>query len=384
MVHLIALLEAAQDGHRVGHGRLLDQHGLEAALEGRVLLDVLAVLVEGGGADHAQLASGQHRLEDVAGVHGAVTAGACADDGVELVDEGDDLAVGLLDLVEHRLEALLELAAELGAGDHGREIECDETLVLQALGHVALGDTSGETLGDGGLADAGLTDEHRVVLGPTGQDLDGAPDLVVAPDDGIETTVTGGLGEVRAELLERLEGRLWFLRGDAVRPAHLAQRVEHVGSVDVEPCRLVTAARAGHGDDEVLGRQVLVAELDTGLVGVFEDAPEPTGDLGIAAAVAARQRVERLVGPVAQGQRCQTETGDEGEDDTFGLLEERPQQVVGGDFGVRGLACGSDRRRHGLVGLQRPAVRVSCHDVIITPDSANLIVLLSGFRCLRV
>ena len=38
-------------------------------------------------------------------------------------------------------------------------------LVLQALGHVALDDALGEALDDGGLADAGLADEHRVVLG---------------------------------------------------------------------------------------------------------------------------------------------------------------------------------------------------------------------------
>ena len=59
VVHLVALLEAAQDGDGVLDGRLADEHLLEAALEGGVLLDVLAVLVERGGADHAQLARGR-------------------------------------------------------------------------------------------------------------------------------------------------------------------------------------------------------------------------------------------------------------------------------------------------------------------------------------
>ena len=138
---------------------------LEPALEGGVLLDVLAVLVERGGADHAQLAAGQHRLEHVAGVHRALAAGAGADDRVHLVDEGDDLAVGVGDLLEHGLEPLLELAAVLRAGHHARQVERDEPLVLQALGHVALDDAPGQALDDGGLADAGLADEHRVVLG---------------------------------------------------------------------------------------------------------------------------------------------------------------------------------------------------------------------------
>ena len=65
---------------------LVDEHRLEAALEGGVLFDVLAVLVDGGGADHVQLAPGQHGLEHVAGVHGPL-GGAGADHGVQLVDE---------------------------------------------------------------------------------------------------------------------------------------------------------------------------------------------------------------------------------------------------------------------------------------------------------
>ena len=96
---------------------LADEHLLEAALERGVLLDVAAVLVERGGADHPQLPPGEERLEHVAGVHRAL-GGARADHGVELVDEGDHLALGVGDLLEHGLEALLELAAVLGAGNH--------------------------------------------------------------------------------------------------------------------------------------------------------------------------------------------------------------------------------------------------------------------------
>ena len=87
-----------------------------------VLLDVLAVLVERGRADHAQLAAGEHRLDHVAGVHRAFGR-AGADDRVHLVDEGDHLALGVGDLLEHCLEALLELAAVLRAGHHRAQVE---------------------------------------------------------------------------------------------------------------------------------------------------------------------------------------------------------------------------------------------------------------------
>ena len=73
--------------------RLADEHRLEAPLERGVLLDVLAVLVERGRADRAQLAAREHRLEHVGRVDRALGR-AGADDRVQLVDEEDDAAVG--------------------------------------------------------------------------------------------------------------------------------------------------------------------------------------------------------------------------------------------------------------------------------------------------
>ena len=173
VVHLVALLEPAQDADGVFHRRLADVDLLEAAFERRVLLDVLAVLVERGGADHAQLAAGEHGLDHVAGVHRALGA-AGADDRVQLVDERDHFAGGVGDLLQHRLEPLLELAPVLRAGEHRADVERDQALALEAFRDVAVGDAPGQTLDDGGLADAGLTDEHRVVLGAPRQDLDDA------------------------------------------------------------------------------------------------------------------------------------------------------------------------------------------------------------------
>ena len=185
VVDLVALLEPAQDRDRVLDRRLADVHLLEAPLERGVLLDVLAVLVERGRADEPQLAAREHRLDHVAGVDRAFGA-ARADERVQLVDERDDLALGIGDLLEHRLEPLLELAAVLRAGDHRADVERDDALVAQTLGHVALDDAPREALDDRGLPDAGLTDEHRVVLGAARQHLDDPPDLFVATDDRVD------------------------------------------------------------------------------------------------------------------------------------------------------------------------------------------------------
>ena len=118
---------------RVLDRRLADEHRLEAALERLVLLDVLAVLVERGGADAAQLAARERGLEHVGGVHRALGR-AGADQRVQLVDEQDDAARRRLDLLEHGLEAVLELAAVLRARDQRAQVERQDRLSLSDSG----------------------------------------------------------------------------------------------------------------------------------------------------------------------------------------------------------------------------------------------------------
>jgi hypothetical protein len=65
------------------------------------------------------------------------TGGAGADQGVDLVDEQDRVGL-VLQLLEHRLQALLEVAAVLGAGQQRAHVERVDGGVRQHLGHVAL------------------------------------------------------------------------------------------------------------------------------------------------------------------------------------------------------------------------------------------------------
>ncbi len=180
---------------------------LEAPRQRRVLLDMLAIFVERGGADAMQLAARQRRLQQVGGVHRAVGL-AGADQGMHLVDEQDDLALRRLDLRQHGFQPLLELAAIFGAGDQRAHVEREHLLVLQALRHVALHDAMRQPLDDGRLADARLADQHGIVLGAARQHLDGAPDLLVAADHRIELACGRGLGEVAGIALQRIVGLL--------------------------------------------------------------------------------------------------------------------------------------------------------------------------------
>ena len=90
MMNLVALAKPAQDADGVFDGRLVDHHRLEPPLERCVFFDVLAVLVERRGADRVKLAAREHRLQHVRRVHRSFRRPG-AHDGVQLVDEEDDL-----------------------------------------------------------------------------------------------------------------------------------------------------------------------------------------------------------------------------------------------------------------------------------------------------
>jgi hypothetical protein len=174
---------------------------------------------------------------------------------VQLVDEQDGLALGGDDLLERGLQALLELSAQLRAGEHPRELQRDDPGTRERRGDVAVVDAQGEPLGDRGLADAGLADQHGVVLAPTGEDLDGLGDLLRAPDHRVDAAGRRVCGQVMAELGERavtLAGRAAChlaraLLAQQQRPAVGASGEDHPDGSRALGADLARVEIMGHG-----------------------------------------------------------------------------------------------------------------------------------------
>ena len=299
-------------GHAAQHAdrrlllRLVHLHDLEAAGERGVLLDVLLVLRPCRRGDRAQGAAGERGLEQVRGI-ARPGGSAGADQRVRLVDEQDDALAGGLHLLDHRLQPVLELAPDGGAGLHGGKVEREEPHIPQGRRHVAGGDSQRQTFDKRGLADAGLADHHRVVLPAPHQDVDDLADLAVAALHRVDAPGLGLRGEVGRELVERgfaavRRGRVWRdaggggggeLRRDRVRLLGRAARqlleavddrgriqgAEGAGGVREEPPQFrrlqhaveeVRRADAGAAEDEAgadpaaLDRQLQVAaEVET-------------------------------------------------------------------------------------------------------------------------
>ena len=175
--------------------------------------------------------------------------GTCSDERVQLVDEQDDLLV-LRDLVHDRLEALFELTAVLGAGDDRGHVERQHAVVAQRLRALAVRDELRESFDDRRLADAGLTDQHRIVLLPAREHFHDALDLLRPPDRRIELTFGGELREIAAEVVERRRLGLLFALGRGLRRRGtlllLRTTLRHLGAED--------AQRLGAGGVEVHAR----------------------------------------------------------------------------------------------------------------------------------
>jgi hypothetical protein len=324
VVRLVALAQAAQDGDGVFDIWLADEDDLEATLERGVLLYIFAVLVEGGCADGAQASASQGRLQHIAGVHRAFGC-ACADQSVQLVDEEDDLAVGVFDLLEEGLEAVFEFAAIFCACDHAGEVEGDDTLVFEYLGDIAEDDAAGEAFDDGGLAYAGFTDEDGVVLGAAGEDLDDAANLLIAADDRIELAASREFGEVFAVLFQGLEFGFGVLVGDALRAAHGGEGFED---------GIVGCAHGGEGvaggvsfglrqrEEEVLGGDEVVLEGVGFFAGAVENLLQGRGHGGLG--IRAGDFGELGDGRVGSGEKLlhtDAHALEDGKDDTLAVFQ---------------------------------------------------------------
>ena len=332
---LVLLFQTAKDGDGLLDRRLSHQHRLETALQGRVLLDVLPVLGERRRTDATQLAAGEGRFQEVGCVHRAL-GGAGTDQRVDLVDEQNNLAVGVHDLFDHRLETVLELAAVLGAGDQGSEVEGDDAPVLQQLGDVAFRDALRQPLRDCRLADARLTDQNGVVLGPASQDLHHPADLVVAADDRIQLAGTGQLGQVARVLLQGLELLLGIGIRHTVGAANFLDRSQQRVAIDAMPhedlaCR---PRHARNGEQQVLDRHVLILELGRELARGLKDISQVTRRLRLGRAPCRRQPVHRRREVVAHTGNGSADLLEQLRRKPVSLHKEGLQQVDGSCLGV--------------------------------------------------
>src|SRR5271169_107890 len=197
----VAILYTEQHLDRVRLVRRGNFNGLETPLERTVFLNRFPVLSWSGCADALNLAARQCRLQNVRRIERTLGR-ARADQRMELINE-DDGILRLHQLFHDGFQPLFELSAIFRSSNNQGEIERKNSLVCEERWNLAVGDALRQAFNDSRLAHAGLTNQHRIVLGAAAQNLDHTLELPVAADQRIQLAVHRGLREVARKFAQQ-------------------------------------------------------------------------------------------------------------------------------------------------------------------------------------
>ena len=201
VVGLVAGAQALEDFNGFLNGRLAHENALEAAFQGGIFFDELAVFVQRSGADHLEFAAGERGLEDVGRVHGALGA-AGADEAMQLIHEQNHI-FDAADFIHDRLDAFLELAAVFCAGHHQRQIQRDDALAEKQFRNFAVHDGLGQSFGNRRFAHAGFAQQCRIIFGAPAQDAHDALDFIGAADHRVQRALLRQCGQIASERRQR-------------------------------------------------------------------------------------------------------------------------------------------------------------------------------------
>ena len=302
---------------------------------------MLAVFIHGGGADRLQFATGEGGFHHIAGIHGT-GGGTGTDDLMEFVDKEDDFAFGALDFFDGAFEAFFKFTAEATAGEHAAEIKAEDALAEEQVRHIARSDFLRQAFDDGGLADAGFADQHRVVFGAAAEHLDDAQDFGIASDDGVELAFQRHACQVAAVFFQGSVAAFGLRVGDALPAADVFDGVGDAIARDAifrHHFRHGGVSFVEQGEEDVLGADVFVAEPVGFFVGAVDDALQAGGDEDLVGALpvnggGAGAGTQDIVRAGAECADIDSEPLEDLGDDAIGLLEQGEQDVLGVHLGV--------------------------------------------------
>ena len=200
VVLLVFVFDVVEDLHRLLDARRLDHDLLEATFQGAIFFDVLTVFIQGGGTNALDLSTRECRLEHVGSVQRTACA-SCANDGVDFVDEQNDVR-RLFQLIHHRLHAFLKLTSVLGACHQRSDVQRDNAFVEQHTADLFLHDAEGQTFCNCTLSHAGFSHQDGVVLFAAAQDLTDTLNFLGASHNGVQTAFLRHAGEISSKIVQ--------------------------------------------------------------------------------------------------------------------------------------------------------------------------------------
>ena len=198
-----------------------------------------------------KLASSQLWLQQVSGIHGTFRFSG-TDDVVNFIDEQDNLAIGFVNFIQNRFQSFLEFTPVFRTGNQRTHIQREDGLVLQVLRNISVHNSLCQSLDNGGFAHTRLTNQYRVIFGPSGQDFDGPADFFISSDYRIQLSLPCGFYQIDTVLIEGIVAVLRILVGYTLISSNHGERLQELILVDaVSAHQLFRLAVAGTEDGQV-------------------------------------------------------------------------------------------------------------------------------------
>ena len=235
-----------------------------------------------------QFATCQHRLQHVPCVHRSVGL-ARTHDQMKFINEEDDFAFRLPHFLEHCFQSLFKLASVLGSGNERAHIKSKYMLILQIFRNIACDNSLRQSFYRCRLADTGLTDQDRIILGLSRKNKNSVADLIITADDRIEFLRSGFLHEIRTVFVQSIVCGLGIVGRHPLVAPHCAQRFQECIAVDTEAFKqrlYGPALVSDHRKEKMLNGNIFVSHrlgfifsLDKCLVQIRADVWLASADL---------------------------------------------------------------------------------------------------------
>ena len=210
-----------------------------------------------------QLASGKHGLEHIARIHTALRL-ARANDGMQLINEQNNLSFAVLHILQHRFQTLLKFTPVFGTGNQRTHIQGKYLLILQSLRDIPPDYPLRQAFHHSCFTDAGFTDEHGVILRLSGQNTDDVAYLRISADHRIQLLVSGLLHQILAVFFQRVISGLRVIAGNSLIAANRRQRLKETlpGDTVFRPDSLNFLIRMlDHAQEQMLYGNIFVSHL---------------------------------------------------------------------------------------------------------------------------
>mmetsp|Transcript_9636 Transcript_9636/g.12553 ORF Transcript_9636/g.12553 Transcript_9636/m.12553 type:complete len:245 (-) Transcript_9636:801-1535(-) len=198
MMKFIPWLEATKNTHSVLRTWLINHDLLESTFQSFVSLDVFSILINSCSTNTAEVTTSQCRFQEIRSIHRSLSSTSTYDR-MHFVNEQNDFSITLLNFLQNSLETFFEFTTHTSTSHKCTKVESNQTAWwFEGIGDIPSNHTLCNTFRNRCLADTRISNEDRIILGSTRQDLNSPTNFVVSPNDRIELSLFGTFRKINA------------------------------------------------------------------------------------------------------------------------------------------------------------------------------------------